>query len=262
MNNSLPLIVIIICMCADLCKCHSTETGMNNASQILQKFLSSCSHKKQFGKCLKIQALKVTERALNLKALNVMDGVKIVGNNRLGKSISQSNLNETKLEMLTHSDLDDLLGDRTSRFFNTHKIEVNIPKLIEQTGRSWSGQARGKGGGSDGKDKGGGNGALLAALAIKGSFLAMAYQGIAVMSGTAIIIGKMALVLTAILGLKKLVSGNQEKTTFEIIKTPKYTEEHVHTSTYEDDYHDNYRRNYLDNGEIQKRIFRFRLPPH
>lgn len=63
------------------------------------------------------------------------------------------------------------------RFLNTHKIEVNIPKLIEQTGRNWSGQARGKGGGSDGKDKGGGNGALLAALAIKGSFLAMAYQG-------------------------------------------------------------------------------------
>lgn len=90
----------------------------------------------------------------------------------------------------------------------------------------------------------------------------MHFLGIAIMSGTAIIIGKMALVLTAILGLKKLVSGNQEKTTFEIIKTPKYTEEHVHTSTYEDDYHDNYRRNYLDNGEIQKRIFRFRLPPH
>lgn len=102
-------------MCADLCKCESTETGINNASQILKKFLRSCSHKKQFGKCLKIQALKVTERALNLKALNVMDGVKIVGNNRLGKRISESNLNDTKLEMLSHSDLDGLIGDRTSR---------------------------------------------------------------------------------------------------------------------------------------------------
>lgn len=82
------------------------------------------------------------------------------------------------------------------------------------------------------------------------------------MSGTAILIGKMALILSAILGLKKLVSGNQEKTTFEIIKTPKYTEEHVHSSTHEDDHHDHYRRNYIDPGEIQKRIYRFRIPEH
>lgn len=87
-------------------------------------------------------------------------------------------------------------------------------------------------------------------------------SGIAVMSGTAILIGKMALILTAILGLKKLVSKQHEKTTFEIIKTPKYTEEHVHTSNHEDDHHDHYRRNYLDTGEVHRRVYRLRIPKY
>lgn len=82
------------------------------------------------------------------------------------------------------------------------------------------------------------------------------------MSGTAILIGKMALLLSAILGLKKLISGNQEKTTFEIIKTPKYSEEHIHSTTYEDDHHDHYRRNYLDPAEMHKRVYRFHIPEH
>lgn len=88
------------------------------------------------------------------------------------------------------------------------------------------------------KNKGGGGGgaALYWALAIKGTFMAMAYNGIAVMSGMALIMGKMALLLTAILGLKKLVSA-PDKTTVEIVKKPKYSESHVYSSSIEDEGH-------------------------
>lgn len=121
-------------------------------------------------------------------------------------------------------------------------MDVNIPRLLEE-GRK--------------KRRGGGNGALYWALAIKGSFLAMAYQGIAVMAGLALIMGKMALLLSAILGLKKLVNSGHESTTLEIIKQPKYTEQHTYSTSYEDDGH--HHRSY-DNSDAyaypSKRIFK------
>lgn len=114
------------------------------------------------------------------------------------------------------------------RFLDTHKFEIRIPKIEEEGRRR--------------KNRGGGGGAALYwALAIKGTFLAMAYNGIAVMSGMALIMGKMALLLTAILGLKKLVSSG-EKTTVEIIKKPKYSESHVYSNSYEEEHPKSYDR--------------------
>ncbi|XP_050304679.1 heterogeneous nuclear ribonucleoprotein A2 homolog 1-like [Anthonomus grandis grandis] len=261
-------------------QCHALkENSSNSPSGVLQKFFQQCSDKEELIKCLKVQAVKVADRALHLRSFNVVDGLNIVGNARMGRA-GLHELNTTKLEKLSHDELDSLIGDRATRFLDTHKVEVNISKLLkEETGRSFTEEARrgggggggsggggnsggGKGGGKKGGGGGGGGyggyGALMAALAIKGSFLALAYKGIAIMSGTAILIGKMALILAAILGLKKLVSNNNEKTTFEIIKTPKYTEEHVHTSEHEDEH--SYRRNYLDNSEVQRRVYRFQIP--
>lgn len=110
------------------------------------------------------------------------------------------------------------------------------------------------------KKKGGGGGgaALYWALAIKGTFLAMAYKGIAVMSGMALIMGKMALLLSAILGLKKLVSSGQEQTTIEIIKKPKET--HSYSSSYEEE--GGYHKGGYDRGDldVSKTMFKTYLP--
>ncbi|KAJ8952331.1 hypothetical protein NQ318_017225 [Aromia moschata] len=105
---------------------------------------------------------------------------------------------------------------------DSRHVDMPMPRLMEE-GRK--------------KHRRGGNSALYWALAIKGSFLAMAYQGIAVMSGLALVMGKIALLLSAILGLKKLVSGGQETTTFEIIKQPKHSEQHTYSTSYEDETH-------------------------
>ncbi|CAG9760722.1 unnamed protein product [Ceutorhynchus assimilis] len=260
--NSSSLLAAIFFVCFALSQCPRSASGnANSPSWVLQKFFNRCSEKDQVIKCLKIQALKVADRALQVRSFNILDGLNIVSNERLKKSVNgEVFLNETKLEKLSNDDLDSLLGDRASRFMDSHRIELNIPTIVKEAGRSFSEEARKKKGGKGGGK--GGYGALLAALAIKGSFLAVAYKGIAIMSGTAILIGKMALILSAILGLKKLVSQNHEKTTFEIIKSPKHTEEHIHSSAHEDDHFDHYRRNYYDTNEVQKRIYRFQIPEH
>ncbi|XP_060528727.1 uncharacterized protein LOC132703472 [Cylas formicarius] len=244
MHTSYPFLLIssmlLVAICAD-------EPNF----RLTKNWLNQCTEKEDVLKCLKIQALKVIERAIRIKTFTVTDGINIVANGRHAKSMGGLNLNESKLENLDSNELYGLLGDSTTRFLDTHRVEVNLPKLVAEEGR-------GKKGGNKG---GGGYGAMMAALAIKGTFLAMAYKGIAVMAGTALIVGKMALLLSAILGLKKLVSdGGEEKTTFEIIKQPKYTEEHSHSTSYDDD-HDHYRRQYKESGDsMQKRVYRFKLP--
>lgn len=60
---------------------------------------------------------------------------------------------------------------------DTHKVEVNLPKLVDRTARSLIGTGRGKDSGGSDKKGGSGYGPLLAALAIKGSFLGLAYKG-------------------------------------------------------------------------------------
>ncbi|XP_044271492.1 uncharacterized protein LOC123015682 [Tribolium madens] len=211
------LTVFFLCLLTLTC---ANYTSLN----ILKKVYNQCSHKMDIFKCLKILGLKVIDRALHSKALNVIDGVTLVSDEQ---TLSKP-LIESKLEQLKSEELDDLLLNTTRRFLGSHKFEIKLPKLLEE--------GRKKG------NKGGSGGALLGALAIKGTFLAMAYQGIAVMSGTAIIIGKMALILSAILGLKKLVSSGQEKTTLEIVKIPKHSEVHTHSTSYEED--DHYHRSY------------------
>ncbi|KAL3268028.1 hypothetical protein HHI36_007161 [Cryptolaemus montrouzieri] len=196
-------------------------------------------------KCFKIHALKVMDRALHSKRLYLNEYIHLIGDENVGRSYHSKLLqNETKLDKLNSDQIDDLLSATTAKFMDTHKVELRIPKLTEE--------GRGKGNKGGG---GGGNGALLWALAIKGTFLAMAYKGIAIMSGTALLVGKMALMLSAILGLKKLVSSGGEKTTFEIVKHPKYSESHSHSTSYEDDGY--YRRSYLEEPLPQTTTYRF-----
>ncbi|KAK9879992.1 hypothetical protein WA026_008505 [Henosepilachna vigintioctopunctata] len=208
---------------------------------------NECIKKDEVMKCFKIHAVKMLVRALHAKSLYINEYINLERDNITGRSFhSRALLNESKLEQLNSDQVDELLSETASRFIDTHKLVVRVPKKLTEEGR----KKQGGGGG------GGGNGALIWALAIKGTFLAMAYKGIAIMSGTALLVGKMALMLSAILGLKKLVSGGSEKTTFEIVKHPKYSESYSHSSSYEDDGH--YRRNYLEEPIPQSTTYRLR----
>lgn len=217
----------------------------NNGFAVMKKVYHQCAAQSDMFKCLKIHALKIADRALRSKAFSLVEGVNVVReDNEFARSLSEeSPLSMEKLRQLESDQLDGLLLDTTARFLDTHRIQVNVPRLIEE---------------ARGKDKGMKYmGPMMAMLAIKGSFLAMAYKAIAAMAGTALIVGKIALVLSAVLGLKKLISSGSEKTTFEIVKIPHNTQHHSYSSSYEDDGH--YHRS-LSAGEegnsIQQRAYR------
>jgi hypothetical protein len=64
--------------------------------------------------------------------------------------------------------------------------------------------------------------------------LAIGMKGLAILAGKALMVAKIALVLSIIVGLSQLVSSGhgEAKTTYEIIKHPHITHSHTHSSGY------------------------------
>lgn len=84
---------------------------------------------------------------------------------------------------------------------------------------------------STGRKKDKGQGALMAGLMMmKGTLGAVGFGALALLAGKALMTGLMALMLSAIIGLKSLASGGDKKTTYEIVSKPVYSTSHTHSS--------------------------------
>lgn len=67
-------------------------------------------------------------------------------------------------------------------------------------------------------------------LMMKGTLGAMGFGALALIAGKALMTGLLALMLSAIIGLKSLASHGEKKTTYEIVSKPVYTSSHTHSS--------------------------------
>ncbi|KAK2579922.1 hypothetical protein KPH14_007602 [Odynerus spinipes] len=92
----------------------------------------------------------------------------------------------------TEKSLDEQLDNKFHEYLSSRSIRLTIP------GDTFEGRKK--------KDKGYG-GIMLAGLAMAGMLAQLAYGKIAFLAGTALLTAKIALVLSAIIGLKKLVSS-------------------------------------------------------
>lgn len=138
--------------------------------------------------------------------------------------------------------IESLILSRVQSFLTSHTIKVelkgaDVVNAVSSTGRALEdvsenvfgddeqGEARGK------KKKAAKLlGPLLGLLALKAAALLPLLLGaIALIAGKALLIGKLALVLSAIIGLKKLLSGGgQEKhVTYEVVAHPHHTSSHT-----------------------------------
>lgn len=66
-------------------------------------------------------------------------------------------------------------------------------------------------------------------MMMKGGMMALAYKGLALLAGKALLVSKIALTLALLVAIKKLFSGgghHSQKTTYEIVKTPIITHSH------------------------------------
>lgn len=202
------LIVTIACSGADL-----------SGFRVIKKVLDQCDSSDDLSKCLKLQTLKAIERAFRMESLVITDGITVVRDAN-ARSINDFNRTEEKLQRLNTTQIDGLLLDTTNQLLSTHKIQLDLSKLVEE-GRGKMKKYMMP---------------MMAVMAMKGGLMALAVKGIAVMAGTALMLGKMALMLSAIIGLKKLLggSGGQQKTTVEIVKHPQMSYSNSFSGSFED----------------------------
>lgn len=176
----------------------STET----AFRAMKKIYNVCENSDELFNCMKVQTLKLTERALKLPNIKLADGLAIV------KREDAYNDNESRSididsENLPSEKLDELIVDRINKFMDTHQLAVSVPRLLASAADTPRLVEEGR------KKYKKYMGPFMAALALKGGILTMVYHSIAVVAGKALIIGKIALVISAIIGLKKLVTPGE-----------------------------------------------------
>ncbi|XP_030034246.2 uncharacterized protein LOC115450383 [Manduca sexta] len=222
--------------------------------QFLGKMYEKCEGSEEIFKCLKIQAARVADRAARMETLPILDGVTMVKRSDVGRSFP-SVLPEGDLNSLPSEQVDKLLQLATTKLTQTHRVVITPSSLGEDVGRSIN-EARSKLKKMIGP--------IIAGLALKGGFLAIAFQAIALIAGKALLIGKIALLLSAIIGLKKLVSSGEshEKTTYEIVKHPQVSQSHTYSSSHYGGEFDttgpggHYRRSVEDEAAAQDRAYR------
>lgn len=214
----------------------------------------NCERSQEIVKCFKIQAAKFIDRAARAESLPIVDGINLVQRPETGRAFPSS-LPDGDLNSLPSEQIDKFLQLATSKLMQTHRIVISPPAIGDDIGRSMD-EARGK------MKKM--MGPIIAGIVIKGGFLAIAFQAIALIAGKALLIGKIALLLSAIIGLKKLVSAGEshEKTTYEIVKHPQVSQSHTYSAShYGNDFDTtgpggHYRRSVEDEAAAQDRAYK------
>lgn len=227
----------------------SFASPAESAFRAMKKIYNVCENSEELFKCMKVQALKLTERALKVPTIKITDGLSIVKKDEDSEEKpeeARSFDNDDVME-LPSEQVDSLLVSRINKFMDSHQVSVNVPRLLSSSetprlveeGRKKMKKYLGP---------------LIAAMALKGGILTMVYHSIAIVAGKALIIGKIALVISAIIGLKKLVTPEgHEKTTYEIVKHPHVQNSHTYSSSSHGEYdgHENqYHRSLGDNVDM------------
>ncbi|XP_046817878.1 uncharacterized protein LOC124423751 [Vespa crabro] len=166
--------------------CHIV-IGKNEYTKLFEK----CTNEKNSFNCLKRRALEIFDSAIDDDSVYVLNDFISIG--RDPTSLARSNKG-MKIPVLniTEKSLDEQLDNKFHEYLSSRNIRLTIP------GNTFEGRRK--------KDKGYG-GILMAGLAMAGMLAQLAYGKIAFLAGTALLTAKIALVLSAIIGLKKLVSS-------------------------------------------------------
>lgn len=187
------------------------------------KVMKDCENKPIF-LCLKERALHFIDSQQGDIVLS--EGVQMVKTDDLptGRSLDDTPLSndlETR-----ENEVDMLLVDRVARFFGTHTLQFKMPKdSVEEIQRSLDEARRRK------KKAKRILMPLLLLLKLKAAaLLPVAIGFLALIAFKALIVGKIALILSGIIGLKKLLEAKNSTQNYEIVSHPQYS----HSASYDE----------------------------
>lgn len=125
------------------------ESSFSSGYRVFTKIYNQCDNSEDIIKCFKVQALKAIERALKVENFNIMSGIQIIRNKGARSLMTNEILTDDKLQSLESSQINGALFNAVSRFLSSHKIQLDIPKLVEEA-RMKGGSGGGGGGGGGG----------------------------------------------------------------------------------------------------------------
>ncbi|XP_068977895.1 uncharacterized protein [Bombus flavifrons] len=153
------------------------------------KLFDKCVIEKNAFDCLKRKALDILDSAINDDTVYVLNDYVSIGRDPAAIARSDRSFKDENGTELT---LDQKLDNKFYEYITSRNVKLTIP------GDAFQGRKK--------KDKGYGA-LMMGALAVGAMMAQLAYAKIAFLAGTALLTAKIALVLSAIIGLKKLVSS-------------------------------------------------------
>ncbi|GAB1865651.1 Osiris 9 [Camponotus japonicus] len=177
----------------------------------------SCSGESNVAVCLKLKALRYVDRVVRSADIEVFDGFKIVQTEEAKNSRADNarSLNDIENTLPAETEakeaaIDQALVDRAAKFLSTHTVELSLP---EDVARSFD-EARGK-------KKKIVKSLLPILLLLKlkaAALIPIALGALALIAVKALIIGKIALVISLIIALQKLLAYKSQS--YEVVAHP------------------------------------------
>lgn len=227
-------IVGLLCILVTVSALPAEETRGHSRNAVNDDLMDSiytdCLRKDSVS-CVKYKFLSFVDKMVDARdQFSLSDGVTVVkvpGSEGAPRSINSD------------ESIESLILNRVQNFLQTHTVKVelkgaDIVNAVSSTGRALEDVSESYFGDESDKSESRGKkkkaakllGPLLMLIALKGAaLLPLVLGAIALIAGKALLIGKIALVLSAVIGLKKLLS--QEKhVTYEVVAHPHHTSSH------------------------------------
>lgn len=179
-------------ICAVLCfvvlvKAHNTKPYAANSGSSLNafsKFYKNCENDEDVFRCIKQQALKLVQRAMNLQSIKVVDGVTLLQRDQPSsaerKSMENDLQSDAEVRSLSSDQLDSSLWTGIGKLMSNFQLQLNLPKVIDYAQNEVVEVEEGR------KKKKKYLGPFLAAMAIKAGILKLAYHSIAIVAAKAL----------------------------------------------------------------------------
>lgn len=172
---------------------------------------------------MKLDVVSLVDRLSEKEQLTIAPGVTLERENGSARASTADLVAELAREFPNDAEarLDAFLMKKITGYLHSHSIRF---KLFDNT-QVVSARK---------KDKGGFGAILAAILMMKGTLGALGFGALAALAGKALMTGLMALMLSAIVGIKSLAHGGHKQTTYEIVSKPVYSHSHTHSTSHED----------------------------
>ncbi|XP_012287505.1 uncharacterized protein LOC105703588 [Orussus abietinus] len=205
--------------------------------ELLRKLNSKCSQN-DISSCVMLKLVTYMNKLLKKASIELTDDIEIRKTSQVTEEVSF----QTGRSKDDDSEVLDLIVNKVYAFVKSRSVkwrilpedDVVVSASEDETGSLNLGLSIERADSAavqDGRGKKGGNmGALLAAAVLKiGLIGGLAFKGLALLVGKALLLSKIALLLAGIIGLKKLFS-HQKHVTYEVVAHPHHSSSHTYSS--------------------------------